>query len=62
MTIWHPVAPPSQTAAHNLPHNLPHKRPPPPQVLMNPFHSPTTKITSKEFDKKVKVAAKRTLG
>jgi hypothetical protein len=29
---------------------------------MNPFHSPTTKITSKEFDKKVKVAAKRTLG
>ncbi len=28
---------------------------------MNPFHSPTTKIISKEFDKKVKIAAKRTL-
>jgi hypothetical protein len=32
------------------------------QVIMNPFHTPSTKISSKDFDKKVKTVAKRTLG
>jgi hypothetical protein len=29
------------------------------QVMLNPFHTPTTRITSKVFDQKVKVLAKR---
>lgn len=29
------------------------------QVMRNPFHTPTTRITSKVFDQKVKVLAKR---
>lgn len=32
------------------------------QVMLNPFHTPTTKITSKPFDQKVKMLAKRLLG
>jgi hypothetical protein len=29
------------------------------QVMLNPFHNPTTRITSKTFDQKVKILAKR---
>jgi hypothetical protein len=29
------------------------------QVMLNPFHAPTTRITSKTFDQKVRVLAKR---
>lgn len=29
------------------------------QVMLNPFHTPTTRITSKTFDQKVRVLAKR---
>lgn len=29
------------------------------RVMLNPFHTPTTRITSKVFDQKVKVLAKR---
>lgn len=32
------------------------------RVILNPFHTPTTKITSKEFTKKVKAIAKKLLG
>jgi hypothetical protein len=32
------------------------------QVMLNPFHTPNTKIVSKAFDQKVRMAAKRTLG
>lgn len=32
------------------------------QVMLNPFHTPTQRITSKDFDRKVKVLAKRILG
>eukprot|EP00878_Enallax_costatus_P012553 GHUV01013111.1.p1 GENE.GHUV01013111.1~~GHUV01013111.1.p1 ORF type:complete len:140 (+),score=27.71 GHUV01013111.1:90-509(+) len=32
------------------------------RVMLNPFHTPTTKITSKPFDQKVKMLAKRLLG
>lgn len=35
---------------------------PPRQVMLNPFHTPSTKITSKAFDAKVRQLAKRTLG
>lgn len=30
--------------------------------MLNPFHTPSTKITSKAFDAKVRQLAKRTLG
>jgi hypothetical protein len=47
-----------------LTRDCPADGPPPPaaQVIMNPFHAPSTKIASKDFDKKVKTVAKRTLG
>jgi hypothetical protein len=32
------------------------------QVMLNPFHTPSTKIVSKTFDHRVRMAAKRTLG
>ncbi|MEW5300852.1 MAG: hypothetical protein WDW38_005231 [Sanguina aurantia] len=32
------------------------------RVMLNPFHTPTQRITSKDFDRKVKVLAKRMLG
>lgn len=32
------------------------------RIMMNPFHTASTKIASKEFDKKVKALAKRILG
>lgn len=32
------------------------------RVMLNPFHTPTTKIVSKAFDQKVRVLAKRSLG
>eukprot|EP00775_Hariotina_reticulata_P002493 gene2493-2796_t len=31
------------------------------RIMLNPFHSPTTRITSKPFDQKVKLLAKRIL-
>jgi hypothetical protein len=34
----------------------------PPQVMLNPFHSPTSRIASREFDRKVKLLAKRLIG
>ena len=33
-----------------------------PQVMLNPFHTPSTKITSKAFDAKVRMLGKRILG
>lgn len=39
-------------------HTLTHARA---QVMLNPFHSPSTRITSKAFDGKVKVLARRLL-
>jgi hypothetical protein len=32
------------------------------QVLLNPLHSPTSRIVSKEFDRKVRLLAKRIFG
>eukprot|EP00877_Chromochloris_zofingiensis_P005283 jgi/Chrzof1/14756/Cz09g15020.t1 len=32
------------------------------RVMLNPFHTPSTKITSKPFDQKIKMLAKRMLG
>jgi hypothetical protein len=32
------------------------------QVLLNPFHGPTTRIVNKEFDRRVRMLAKRILG
>ncbi|KAG1678259.1 hypothetical protein FOA52_013879 [Chlamydomonas sp. UWO 241] len=32
------------------------------RIALNPFHGPATKITNKEFDKRVKALAKRLLG
>ncbi|KAG2495062.1 hypothetical protein HYH03_006673 [Edaphochlamys debaryana] len=32
------------------------------RVMLNPFHTPTTRITSREFDRKVKLLAKRLIG
>lgn len=32
------------------------------RVMLNPFHTPSTKIVSKTFDHRVRMAAKRTLG
>lgn len=32
------------------------------RVMLNPFHTPTTRITSKAFDQKVKALARRLLG
>lgn len=29
------------------------------KVMLNPFHTPKTKITSREFDKKIRTAAKK---
>jgi hypothetical protein len=31
-------------------------------MMLNPFHTASTRITSKPFDQKVKVLAKRMLG
>ena len=31
------------------------------RIMLNPFHGPATKITNKEFDKKVKLLARRFL-
>jgi hypothetical protein len=31
------------------------------QVMLNPFHTPTTRITSKVFDQKVKALARKLL-
>jgi hypothetical protein len=31
------------------------------QIMLNPFHTSTTRITSKPFDQKVKLLAKRIL-
>lgn len=31
------------------------------RIILNPFHSPATRITSREFDRKVKTLAKRLL-
>ena len=30
--------------------------------MLNPFHTPSTKITSKAFDTRIRQAAKRSLG
>lgn len=32
------------------------------RIMLNPFHTPSTKIVSKVFDQKVRLLAKRTLG
>mmetsp|Transcript_820 Transcript_820/g.1867 ORF Transcript_820/g.1867 Transcript_820/m.1867 type:complete len:137 (-) Transcript_820:12-422(-) len=32
------------------------------RIVINPFHGPTSKITNKEFDRKVKQLAKKVLG
>jgi hypothetical protein len=32
------------------------------QIMLNPFHTASTRITSKPFDQKVKLLAKRMLG
>jgi hypothetical protein len=34
----------------------------PVQIMLNPFHTGTSKITSREFDRKIKLLAKRILG
>ncbi len=32
------------------------------KVMLNPFHTPTTRITNREFDRKVRLLAKRLIG
>lgn len=40
------------TATHGIPQL---------QIILNPFHGPATKISNKEFDKRVKALARKLL-
>lgn len=46
------LPPPPPLHTQNMAHTQP-------QVIMNPLHSATARITNREFDRKVKLLAKR---